>query len=115
MYWSIPNHDRDPGQKIYVVEILGYDHLVPFVTEADGLRYTQDDYPKFERGNQRLFQREAIVNRRMDAEEQDILDRLSEGSCARRPMPPTRLRWPVRQPAIPLTRRKRVNLRMTEP
>ena len=34
-----PNQDRYPGQNIYVVEILGYVHLVPFVTEADGLRF----------------------------------------------------------------------------
>ena len=34
-----PNQDRYPGQNIYVVEILGYVHLVPFVTQADGLRY----------------------------------------------------------------------------
>ena len=34
-----PNQDRYPGQNIYVVEILGYVHLVPFVTQADGLRF----------------------------------------------------------------------------
>jgi hypothetical protein len=28
-----PNHDRYPGQRIFIVEINGYTHLVPFVEE----------------------------------------------------------------------------------
>ena len=40
-----PNQDRDPGQNIYVVEILGYVHLVPFVTQADGLRFLKTIIP----------------------------------------------------------------------
>jgi uncharacterized DUF497 family protein len=28
-----PNHDRYPGQRIFIVEINGYAHLVPFVEE----------------------------------------------------------------------------------
>ena len=34
-----PNQYRYPGQNIYVVEILGYVHLAPFGTQADGLRF----------------------------------------------------------------------------
>ena len=40
-----PNQDRYPGQNIYVVEILGYVHLVPFVTQADGLRFLKTIIP----------------------------------------------------------------------
>jgi len=28
-----PNHDRYPGQRIFIVDINGYAHLVPFVEE----------------------------------------------------------------------------------
>ena len=40
-----PNQDRYPGLMIYVVEILGYVHLVPLVTEADGLRFLKTIIP----------------------------------------------------------------------
>ena len=40
-----PNQDRYPGQNIYVVEILGYVHLAPFVTQADGLRFLKTIIP----------------------------------------------------------------------
>lgn len=33
-----PNQTRYPGQRIYVVEINEYAHLVPFVTQPDGSR-----------------------------------------------------------------------------
>ena len=41
-----PNQDRYPGLMIYVVEILGYVHLVPLVTEADGLRFLKTIIPR---------------------------------------------------------------------
>ena len=40
-----PNRRRYPGQRIYVVEIEGYVHLVPFVTEADGMRFLKTIIP----------------------------------------------------------------------
>ena len=40
-----PNRRRYPGQRIYVVEIEGYVHLVPFVTEADGTRFLKTIIP----------------------------------------------------------------------
>ena len=39
------NQGRYPGLMIYVVEILGYVHLVPFVTQADGLRFLKTIIP----------------------------------------------------------------------
>ena len=40
-----PNHDRYPGQLIYVVEIGEYLHLVPFVTQLDGIRFLKTIIP----------------------------------------------------------------------
>ncbi len=40
-----PNHDRYPGQLIYVVESDGYIHLVPLETQADGTRFLKTIIP----------------------------------------------------------------------
>lgn len=40
-----PNRRRYPGQLIYVVEIEGYVHLVPFVAEAEGTRFLKTIIP----------------------------------------------------------------------
>ena len=40
-----PNRERYPGQSIYVVEVEGYVHLVPFVVEADGTRFLKTVIP----------------------------------------------------------------------
>ena len=40
-----PNQRRYPGQMIYVVDIEGYLHLVPFVTSADGSRFLKTIIP----------------------------------------------------------------------
>ena len=40
-----PNRRRYPEQRIYVVEIEGYVHLVPFVIEADGTRFLKTIIP----------------------------------------------------------------------
>ena len=40
-----PNQTRYPGQKVYVVDIEGYFHLVPFVTGTDGARFLKTIIP----------------------------------------------------------------------
>ena len=40
-----PNRRRYPGQLIYVVEIEGYVHLVPFVADAEGMRFLKTIIP----------------------------------------------------------------------
>ena len=40
-----PNRRRYPGQLIYVVEIEGYVHLVPFVADAEGTRFLKTIIP----------------------------------------------------------------------
>ena len=40
-----PDQDRYPGQLIYVVEIGEYIHLVPFVKQADGVRFLKTIIP----------------------------------------------------------------------
>ena len=40
-----PNQDQYPGQLVYVVEIGEYLHLVPFVTQADGVRFLKTIIP----------------------------------------------------------------------
>ena len=40
-----PNRHRYTGQRIYVVEIEGYVHLVPFVAEANGMRFLKTIIP----------------------------------------------------------------------
>ena len=40
-----PNRERYAGQMIYVVEVEGYVHLVPFVVEADGTRFLKTVIP----------------------------------------------------------------------
>ena len=40
-----PNQGRYPGQKVYVVDIEGYLHLVPFVTGTDGTRFLKTIIP----------------------------------------------------------------------
>ena len=40
-----PNQERYPGQMIYVVDIDGYLHLVPFVASADGSRFLKTVIP----------------------------------------------------------------------
>ena len=40
-----PNQNQYPGQQIYVVEIGEYLHLVPFVTQADGIRFLKTIIP----------------------------------------------------------------------
>ena len=40
-----PNQQRYRGQMIYVVEIDGYLHLVPFVISADGSRFLKTIIP----------------------------------------------------------------------
>lgn len=40
-----PNRRRYPGQRVYVVEIEGYIHLVPFVAEVDGTRFLKTIIP----------------------------------------------------------------------
>ena len=40
-----PNQTRYPGQRIYVVEVNGYLHLVPFVTQSDGTRFLKTIIP----------------------------------------------------------------------
>jgi uncharacterized DUF497 family protein len=40
-----PNQLRYPGQFIYVVELEGYMHLVPFVRNADGTRFLKTIIP----------------------------------------------------------------------
>ena len=42
---SHPNSARYPGQLIYVVELNGYLHLVPFSTQADGTRFLRTIIP----------------------------------------------------------------------
>jgi uncharacterized DUF497 family protein len=53
-----PDRRRYPGQRIYVVEIEGYVHLVPFVTETDGTRFLKTIIPsrKATRGHLRRRQ-----------------------------------------------------------
>ena len=41
----VPNRRCYPTQLIYVVEIEGYVHLVPFVEEADGTRFLKTIIP----------------------------------------------------------------------
>ena len=40
-----PNQTRYPGQRIYVVEIYEYAHLVPFVTQPDGSLFLKTIIP----------------------------------------------------------------------
>ena len=40
-----PNQERYPGQMIYVVEMDRYLHLVPFVTQANGVRFLKTIIP----------------------------------------------------------------------
>ena len=40
-----PNQQRYRGQMIYVVDIDGYLHLVPFVTSTDGSRFLKTIIP----------------------------------------------------------------------
>ena len=40
-----PNQERYPGQLIYVVEIVEYIYLVPFVIQADGTRFLKTIIP----------------------------------------------------------------------
>ena len=40
-----PNQERHPGQLIYIVEIHGYVHLVPFVIQANGTRFLKTIIP----------------------------------------------------------------------
>ena len=40
-----PNQKRYPGQRIYVVDIDRYLHLVPFVTGTDGRRFLKTIIP----------------------------------------------------------------------
>ena len=40
-----PNQDRYPGQRIYVVDIDGYVHLVPFVLDQGGVRFLKTVIP----------------------------------------------------------------------
>ncbi len=40
-----PNQERYPGQMIYVVDIEGYLHLVPFVTDTDGTKFLKTIIP----------------------------------------------------------------------
>ena len=40
-----PNQARYPRQRVYVVDIDGYCHLVPFVTGADGTRFLKTIIP----------------------------------------------------------------------
>ena len=40
-----PNRERYPGQWIYVVEILGYMYLVPFVVQSDGSHFLKTVIP----------------------------------------------------------------------
>ena len=40
-----PNQERYPGQMVYVVDIEGYIHLVPFVTGTDGKRFPKTIIP----------------------------------------------------------------------
>ena len=40
-----PNRERYPGQRIYVVEILGYMYLVPFVVQTDGTHFLKTVIP----------------------------------------------------------------------
>ncbi|MCE2398795.1 MAG: toxin [Gemmatimonadetes bacterium] len=40
-----PNQERYPGQRIYVVEIDRYLHLVPFVVADDGTRFLKAIIP----------------------------------------------------------------------
>lgn len=40
-----PNRRRYPRQRVYVVEIEGYVHLVPFVAEVDGTRFLKTIIP----------------------------------------------------------------------
>ena len=40
-----PNQGRYPGQQIYVVAVQEYIHLVPFVIQADGVRFLKTIIP----------------------------------------------------------------------
>lgn len=40
-----PNQERYPGQMIYVVDMEGYLHLVPFVTDTDGTKFLKTIIP----------------------------------------------------------------------
>ena len=40
-----PNQGRYPGQQIYVVAVQDYIHLVPFVIQADGVRFLKTIIP----------------------------------------------------------------------
>ena len=40
-----PNQERYPGQMIYVVDMEGYLHLIPFVTDTDGTKFLKTIIP----------------------------------------------------------------------
>ena len=40
-----PNQERYPGQMIYVVDMAGYLHLIPFVTDTDGTKFLKTIIP----------------------------------------------------------------------
>ena len=40
-----PNQERYPGQMIYVVDMEGYLHLVPFVADTDGRKFLKTIIP----------------------------------------------------------------------
>ena len=40
-----PNQERYPGQMVYVVDIEGYLHLVPFVIATNGTRFLKTIIP----------------------------------------------------------------------
>lgn len=107
-----PNRRRYPGQRIYVVEIEGYVHLVPFVAELDGT-LSEDDHPE-PQGDPRLPWETSIVNEKLSPDEQEILDRFERGEL--RPAADVERELEAARQAARNTfnKTRRVNLRVTE-
>ena len=74
-----PNQTRYPGQRIYVVEVNGYLHLVPFVTQSDGTRFLKTIIQAVRHQGLSAQKGLKTMTYRLDQEEKDILESFERG------------------------------------
>ena len=97
---------------IYVVEVEGYVHLVPFVLEADGTRFLKTVIPS--RKATRDPPETAIVKDGLNAEERDILGRFERGELRSATGADREIEAARRAARSTFNKTRRVNLRVTE-
>ena len=108
-----PNQQRYRGQMIYVVDIDGYLHLVPFVISGGRFTVSEDDHPEPE-GDAGSQEEAILVKSQLNAEEREILEHFERGELTAASEAQREMETAQHAARNTFNKTRRVNLRVTE-